>query len=265
MSERGGRRWEVASVPVPRWDEDSKMEMGEGHAFAWNPDALAPVEPPALLKPADADAAAGTGFHRSPSWCAFEVKRSGDWCGTRLVVVNVHCKSGGGDGTVDDVKTLARAVAALRSWQPDGSVLLLVGDFNLEPSRVLAAFVSAGLDGFGSALNERTATNLWKFNVEQGHGHAYDGMYHWGLKSGRIGGGVLNIKAIDVAYEEMREVAARLAESGSRGEVARRVLAGTGAEAKVGTDGVPTWLRKRFQAEVHRQYSDHMPVYCMLS
>ena len=47
--------------------------------------------------------------------------------------------------------------------------------------------------------------------------------------------------------------------------VARRVLAGTGAEAKVGDDGVPTWLRKRFQAEVHRQYSDHLPVYCMLS
>ena len=42
-------------------------------------------------------------------------------------------------------------------------------------------------------------------------------------------------------------------------------LAGTGAEAKLGDDGVPTWLRKRFQAEVHRQYSDHLPVYCMLS
>ena len=70
---------------------------------------------------------------------------------------------------------------------------------------------------------------------------------------------------VDVAYREMVEVAARLAESGGRGEVARRVLAGTGAEAKVGDDGVPTWLRKRFQAEVHRQYSDHLPVYCMLS
>ena len=30
-------------------------------------------------------------------------------------------------------------------------------------------------------------------------------------------------------------------------------------------NGVPAWLRKRFQAEVHRQYSDHLPVYCMLS
>ena len=76
---------------------------------------------------------------------------------------------------------------------------------------------------------------------------------------------VIEIEAIDVAYREMVEVAARLAESGGRGEVARRVLAGTGAEAKVGDDGVPTWLRKRFQAEVHRQYSDHLPVYCMLS
>jgi hypothetical protein len=268
MSERGGRRWEVASVTVPRWDEERKLEMGEGHAFAWNPDVLAPVEPPALLEPAEADAAAGVGFHRSPSWCGFEVKRSGDWNGTRLVVVNVHCKSGGGDGpreTVDDVKTLARAVAALKAKQPDGAVVLLTGDFNLEPPRVLAAFASAGLDGFGSALDGRTATNLWRFNVEQGHGHVYDGIYHSGAKTGRIGGGVLEIEAIDVAYREMVEVAARLAESGGRGEVARRVLAGTGAEAKVGDDGVPTWLRKRFQAEVHRQYSDHLPVYCMLS
>ena len=196
------------------------------------------------------------------------MKRSGDWSGSRLVVVNVHRKSGGGDGpreTVDDVKTLARAVAALKAKQPDGAVVLLTGDFNLEPPRVLAAFASAGLDGFGSALDGRTATNLWRFNVEQGHGHVYDGIYHSGAKTGRIGGGVLEIEAIDVAYREMVEVAARLAESGGRGEVARRVLAGTGAEAKVGDDGVPTWLRKRFQAEVHRQYSDHLPVYCTLS
>ena len=268
MSERSGRRWEVASVTVPRWDEERKLEMGEGHAFAWNPDVLAPVEPPALLEPAEADAAAGVGFHRSPSWCAFEVKRSGDWSGARLVVVNVHCKSGGGDGpreTVDDVKTLARAVAALKRDSPRAPSCCSRATSTSSrracspPLRAPASTASGARSTGGrrptcggSTSSRGTATCTTASTTA----------------APRRGGSA-------AACSRSRRSTWRTARWSRSRRGSRRAAAAARWRAacsraparrpRSATTASRSWLRKRFQAEVHRQYSDHLPVYCMLS
>jgi hypothetical protein len=108
----------------------SNHEKGEDHVYCWDTSVMQLTAGPTPLAAPDGQKWIG----RAPSWAEFSVT---SWR-TSLLVVSVHAKSGGKGPTVKDVGMIGAAVLALKA-ERDAASVLITGDFNLEPKKIVAA------------------------------------------------------------------------------------------------------------------------------
>jgi hypothetical protein len=243
---------------------------------------------PSALETGDA---ADRWIRRAPSFAMFDVSKEGRM--TRLLVISVHAKSGGGDETKADVAMIGRAVDKLKNdilaSSASGATqlsVLVTGDFNLDPKNVKQAFRKSissvdSLETFGWSesciapdinVDKLTCSNIWEFNGSgdiKKDGKSYDSAFFWSSDS-TIMGGLAPIPDYDKAVTEMHDVAKAIVDflqtyqnssrSSPLSEMTEDVLKSlTKTEANV-VDETPSWLRMKFQKSVKLHWSDHKPI-----
>lgn len=242
------------------------LEMGEDHIYCWDPQVMdikertrpVPLEPPKNQK----------WVGRAPSYATFTVNT---WAAPKLLVVSVHAKSMDSDNaTKRDVKMIGEAVLALQAKLEANNAavdsVVIVGDFNIPPDQAAAAL---SLEGFTPAFGDTSIpTNIWRFNGTgmEKEGHAYDhGFFSSRAELSDFTATLASASEQDVekTHGDMKKVAVAVLESlaDANLETAAAKRAVDMIKDLTGVDdGVPSWLRQKFQKEVRLRWSDHLPI-----
>ncbi|KAF7262501.1 hypothetical protein EG68_00197 [Paragonimus skrjabini miyazakii] len=159
------RQWVGQHPPshVPRWSVATSnqatgaMFRGREYAlFLFNTTAGIRIQRTGLLESSSASQSSKL-FSRSPCSALCFIRSS------RIILVSVHLKARGLrnsmiDRTVTEVKHLETLVQAFYDTQPENSHLIIVGDFNLNPSD--EAFDGLRQRGFQSVLDRNQTTTV---------------------------------------------------------------------------------------------------------
>uniref|UniRef100_A0A7S3GIS5 Uncharacterized protein n=1 Tax=Palpitomonas bilix TaxID=652834 RepID=A0A7S3GIS5_9EUKA len=303
------------------YGSDELKHAGESTIFVYDQHQFDCKEGPNLLQPCTEDRKAGNGFHRAPPYCKLRpLEGSSLKDVSELMVVSVHMKSGGGAETVADLSLLGRALAELKDMGKekgkarvrqesgqyvDGNPVLVIGDFNATPERVLAIFKAEKATCFSPCLSG-VPTNMWKFNgsASRSDRHEYDSAFI-GVTSSTAAvkerherldpdipslypkidslnvsaespfihafGRLASMPEVDAVYEEMKRVSEAIAPPLDSSALLHMLGSGRGTgenraiKTTRGEDGVLSYLRQRYQYFINKRLSDHYPIIISIS
>eukprot|EP00730_Choanoeca_flexa_P006300 TRINITY_DN12127_c0_g4_i1.p1 TRINITY_DN12127_c0_g4~~TRINITY_DN12127_c0_g4_i1.p1 ORF type:complete len:573 (+),score=158.29 TRINITY_DN12127_c0_g4_i1:493-2211(+) len=247
--------YDMAEIAVHKWTgwpHTSANDEGEHHLFVWNKRRLTKLTEPACMSEDDSDSA--NTFHRAPSWMLFKDRITGDY----VCFVSCHLKSGGKELTVHDTQLLGKQAQRLYEQEcidHGGDVaMVLMGDFNMSPRRVAQELRGTSFESTLPLATEHP-TNMYPFtgSGSRADGKAYDGAFL--AAEGWKGQATVHDAAQLLTQElaEMKEVVASVSKATSAISVDVWGELGAGE------------IRKRYQAAVYREWSDHVPVSLMLT